>query len=193
MQPEEKYFKFAKYFFSSICAEYLTHHSTEDKHDARENPNGQSGDALRITELFLIHTQQFHVKQLQYGLASQNMSRVYKLSPNDTLKLVNNRQMIIYFLFILFMPRYFLQINISQLHQNNCCPTILAKNRNTTQRFQRVSCINTFQHISQNEVLSGFKQFFLIFVVLQNRSSPPQFSHSLLSSCSQIVYLNLKF
>ena len=107
MQPEEKYFKFAKYFFSSICAEYLTHHSTEDKHDARENPNGQSGDALRITELFLIHTQQFHVKQLQYGLASQNMSRVYKLSPKDNLKLVNNRQMIINFLSILFMPRYF--------------------------------------------------------------------------------------
>ena len=59
----------------------MTHHSTEDKHDAGENPNGESCDTLRVREVSESAGNSLAAATLQVGSIKQvdGVYNIYKI------------------------------------------------------------------------------------------------------------------
>ena len=84
---------FKLFFFSPFCVvEYLTHHGTETNMMHVRTQTERAVTPCASERFFSLHF--LHLdKQLNYRLAPQNMSRVYKRCPNDSFKQSNNGNM----------------------------------------------------------------------------------------------------
>ena len=71
----------------------MTHHSTEDKHDAGENPNGESCDTLRVREVSESAGNSLAAATLQVGSIKQvdGVYNIYKIDYTFKLNIISDK------------------------------------------------------------------------------------------------------